>query len=588
MLIASFRYIQRFESNELNNEKENIEKAFGGNDWVEWEDTDQGVVARQIHPLIRSNPLLKGRYVQVGDILKTIDYQNVYRVEVVEKIVDNVAPGTVILFQVQRPGSNEADLSWENILFENSFQPHYTFTENALLWSLLPWLLIFGTFLALVSILTIFPIVKPAMRENWALFSVILTSFIVFSLMGIRHLNLLVSNDYTQLPFERAFVFTFSLMLTIYGSLALYAQLRGTYRWSGILSLGVIALLGYKAYQAIFLRSFVLYAEQLDQFVLFIFLLHVFSQLLISVFQMWKKRSFIDRLFHILSIFYSGPLMLLYFGSVMGWNFSPSPGEFTNFLVFGAILIPLISNAAAQLKFGRVSLVVTGSLQYIIFAVIILILYYLIHTSLNYLGLQFKYQAYLELSMLIVLVLAIRFIYGIYEDRLRHYFVLAQQEKRDRIDHFTSQIPQYTSTKKLLEDLSIAVKEFFGTPLVTVRMVNEAAVGDMVSLDEGELDQVYEYLREKSFYWARNRQMAQEPMPPALENVMKGSAYALANPITVNEHTHGLLLLGKKRRGVYNLTDLEIISRIIQQTQLTLGVLHLLEREKILMQKNLE
>jgi len=46
--------------------------------------------------------------------------------------------------------------------------------------------------------------------------------------------------------------------------------------------------------------------------------------------------------------------------------------------------------------------------------------------------------------------------------------------------------------------------------------------------------------------------------------------------------------MGKKKRGVYNLEDLEIISRIIQQIRLSLSVLQLLEREKLLLQKNYE
>lgn len=49
-----------------------------------------------------------------------------------------------------------------------------------------------------------------------------------------------------------------------------------------------------------------------------------------------------------------------------------------------------------------------------------------------------------------------------------------------------------------------------------------------------------------------------------------------------------MILIGRKRRGVFNLDDQELLQRIVQQTRLTLGVLHLLEREKLLMQKNYE
>ena len=48
------------------------------------------------------------------------------------------------------------------------------------------------------------------------------------------------------------------------------------------------------------------------------------------------------------------------------------------------------------------------------------------------------------------------------------------------------------------------------------------------------------------------------------------------------------MMLGKKKRGVYNLSDLALISELIQQTQLTLNVLQLIQREKELIQQTYE
>lgn len=588
LALSSIAYYGRFDEQSGYWDPSVGNKSFGGNDWVVWGDSEDGVKALHVHPLILSNPLLKDRYIRKGDILKRIDYQDVYLAEVADEIVLNAAPGTVLLYQVERSVAEGLPSQWQNLLLENSFLPQYTVTENGFLWSLLPWLLILGTFLSLVSTLTIFPIVRPSLRRNWPLFGVIVMSFVVFGMMGLRHLNLLVSNDFSQPGFERLFIYAFSILLPVYGALAFFTKLKGWGRWGSLFSGAVIALIGITAYLALFKQPFVLYGDLLSKFVLFVFLLHVVSLLLISVMQMWKGRSRLDMIFHLLSIFYSGPLLVLYLGGVMEWDFIPATNEFTDFMVYGAVLIPLISIAASQLKFGRVSLVLTSSLQYIVFAVIILILYYVLHASLISLGLKFKYQSYLELSILLVLVLALRFLYRLNSDRLRRYFILAQQEKRDRIDQFTSRIPQYSSSNKLLEDLCAAVKDYFGTQLVTIRMHEESPVGDDVNMNAEMLDEIYAYLRKEGLYWARNRQMAYQALPSQMETAMINSPYSLANSMTVNENIHGMLLLGRKRRGVYNLEDLEIISRIVQQTQLTLGVLHLLEREKILVQKNLE
>ncbi|MEM0997825.1 MAG: histidine kinase [Bacteroidota bacterium] len=588
MVVATGAFLSRYTEQSKFRDAENESRSFGGNDWVVWEDGEAGVVARRVHPLIQSNPLLRDGYIKAGDVLKRIDYQDIYRAEVARRIVANAAPGTVLLVQVERGSGEGLPSKWLNLFIENSFQPHFTIREEGFLWALLPWMLILGAFLALVSTLTIFPIIRPALRENWPLLGVLVLSFIVFGALGLRHLNLLVSNDYTQAGFERLFTWLFSILLPLYGGFALFMQLRKWMRGAILVSIGVVGIISAVGYQAIFQRSFALYGDLLPDFVLFVFLAHVFFLLLLSVNRLWRGRSRMDKLFHILSILYAGPMLAVYFLAVLDGSGSAVTNDFTHFLVFGAMLIPLISTAASQLKFGRVSLVLTNSIQYLVFAVFILILYYALRASLLSLGLKFKYQAYLELAILLVLVLGIRFVLRINRDRFRRYFITAQQEKRDRIDAFISRIPQYSSSQKLTEDLGVALKEYFGTGLVTVRMEGEAPVGDDVGIDESLIDEVYNYLRSKGLYWARNRQMAYEPLPEEKETAMLRSPYSLANPITVNENIHGLLLLGRKRRGVYNLEDLEVISRMVQQTQLTLGVLHLLERERILVQKNLE
>ena len=59
----------------------------------------------------------------------------------------------------------------------------------------------------------------------------------------------------------------------------------------------------------------------------------------------------------------------------------------------------------------------------------------------------------------------------------------------------------------------------------------------------------------------------------------------MISTISIEEGDYLLLRLGKKKRGVYNLSDLELISQIVQQTQLTLNVLVLNQREVELVQQ---
>ncbi|MEM7035717.1 MAG: histidine kinase [Bacteroidota bacterium] len=588
LLFANFLFVSRVNDLETAEIAEREGVMFGGNVWVTWENTDDGVVARRVHPLVKSNPLLEGRYIREGDILRRIDYQDIYKSEVAENIVYHAAPGTVFLFQVERSRSGTGAPEWQNIFIESSFHPRYSFTQHLTLWSLFPWVVILGGFLALISMLIIFPIIRPSMRTNWPLFAVIVASFVVFMIMGVRHLNLLVRTEYAQVTFEQWFTLLFSIMLPLLGVIAFYARLRKQLKWTIFLSLAGLGLLGYFAWNLIFVRQFSYYGDLLEDFVLLNFLLHVLTLLLVSVFQLWNGRSQLDKTFHVLALLYIGPLLAIYQAEHAGRGGIPRPGAFSHFMEYGAILIPMINAAASQLKFGRVSVVLTGSLQYILFSAVCLILYFFLHEALIYFGISIKYQAYLELSILIVLVVLLRTVYRLYDSRLRKYFILAQQEKRDQIDRFIAQIPQYSSSQKLMEDMVSAMKSYFGTDMVTIHMAGESPIGNQDEIPDGMLTELYNQMRELEVYWARNRQMALASLPGDLDEALKATPYALANPITVNEHIYGMLLLGRKRRGVFNLDDLEIISRIVQQTQLTLGVLHLLEREKILIQKNLE
>lgn len=588
LLAGCFLFQQRYTDRAVHAPPNADTTLFGGNDWVLWANTDAGVTATWVHPLIPSNPLLKDRYIREGDVLKRLDFMDVYDAEVVNSIVSKVAPGTVMLFQVERPTGSGFAPEWESFFIENSFAPRFTFSQNKTLWSLFPWLIVVGSFLSLIIMLIIFPMVRPAFRENWPLFMVIVLAFVVFLMMGVRHVNLLVRNEYTRLGFEQYFTLMMAVFLPAYGGMSMFSRLKRHWRWVIVLPAAAIAFLVAKVAGVLFSGPFVIYAGLVEDFVLFLFLLHVLTILLISMFQLWAPRSGIDKTFHILSLVYTGPLLLLYLGGLAGWTWLPAPGEVTDFFVYGAILIPLISTAASQLKFGRVSVVLTGSLQYILFAAVSMILYFILHEALHYFGVQFKYQAYLELAIMIVLVMVLRAVYLAYETRFRKYFILAQHSRREQIDRFTSLIPRYTSSKKLLEDLCSELQAYFGTQLVSIRMKDERPVGDDSRAPLDLLEGIYTYLQDNGIYWARNRQMAMSPLPKDMESSLVASPFSLANPIKVNDNIYGMLLLGRKKRGVYNLEDLEIISRIIQQTQLTLGVLHLLEREKLLMQKNYE
>lgn len=572
---------------------ESSSSPFSGNDWVNWANSDEGVVVESVHPLIKGNSFLEGQYLEKGDILRKIDYSDVYDAEVVDYIVSNAPPGKVLLFQVDRSGPLASGTGWKSLLIETAVDPKFDFTDSHSLWTIFPWILILGSFVSLISMLIIYPIIRSRLRTTWPLFAVISLSFLVFlSLLG-RHLNLLVSTDFISTEVEANFLLIFMGFVLIHGVVAVFSRIKVS--WMKILALpgllvGIYFL--YQVEQTLFGAGNPMLSNLYEPFILHFVLSSVMAVLLLSVIEKWRGRSRIDQLFHLLSLGYVGSLFTFY-------TLLPSAGseylvqsdglpEWPMLLSFGAILIPMISATASQLKFGRVSVVLTSSIQYILFAGFAFLLYYLLHSTLVSLGIQFKYQTYLEISALLLVLLIFRFFYKANEGRLRKYVVLAQQERRGRIDRFVARISQYTSSQRLLDDLVEALSDYFSAQKVVVWMKDEPGAGGSAKIDDATLEAIYAPLQMADLFWARNRQMVVAEIPLSVETPLQASSFDFANPITVNDDIYGILLISRKNRGVYNLEDLEIISRIVQQTQLTLGVLHLLEREKLLMQKNYE
>lgn len=564
-----------------------------GNDWINWKNSSDGVVVEKVHPLIRSNSLLEGQYLEKGDVLRRIDYLDIYDASVAEQIVAHAPPGKVLLFQVDRFDPLASGQQWENLFIETSIDPQFEFVENHGLWSLYPWVLVLGSFLSLVSLLIIYPIIRSRWKATWPMFGVIALSFLVFLTLLARHLNLLVSTDYASISTEQSFRLAFMVMVFLHGVLAVYSRLKLT--WSRLMVLPVLVLGGWFVWtiqQAVQGNASASLVDQAEPFLLHFILTNVLAILGLSIIEKWKGRSTIDKVFHLLSLCVVTPLFIVYTlaptGSLGAWAPGGVLPEWPMLFVVSALLIPMVSATASQLKFGKVSVVLTSSIQYLVFVGLSFLVYFLLQSVLEGLDLQFKYQVYLELFVVLLVMLILRLIYKSNEGRLRKYFVLAQQERRNRIDRFTARISQYTSSQQLLDDLVDATQDYFNAERVIVWMQNQLGSGGSPGMDEEALSKIYLQLQLSGKYWARNRQIAESEVPSGADQPLSESDFDFAHPLTVNDDIYGLLLLHRKNRGIYNLEDLEIISRIVQQTQLTLGVLHLLEREKLLMQKNYE
>ncbi|MEO0470425.1 MAG: histidine kinase, partial [Bacteroidota bacterium] len=257
--------------------------------------------------------------------------------------------------------------------------------------------------------------------------------------------------------------------------------------------------------------------------------------------------------------------------------------------VFNLLLFfPLVNAAFLQLQFGKVSLVITRTIQYLVIAILSIFLYLLIAQLYAYLQPSVQYRRLLEFVTFMLIALVVRVIYLANQNKVNRYFVTPQQERLTRFKAFIAQIPQYTSRRMLRKDLVEQLSDYFDSQTAYLWWKGDPPDNEAERMYQKKQEEVYQALKDNKTVWSRTKEIATFSMADGLEEMVQKSPYFLVCPITVDEENFALLMLGKKRRGVYNLSDLELISQLIQQTQLTLNVLQLYAREKELIQQTYE
>jgi hypothetical protein len=174
-------------------------------------------------------------------------------------------------------------------------------------------------------------------------------------------------------------------------------------------------------------------------------------------------------------------------------------------------------------------------------------------------------------------------------------FLFSQPE--GRLGGFIARIPRYTHSYELLRDLQLEVQQQFNP-----RWTECVPTFDLPDEDD-EHEPPEPRLADTTLYrrlaetlapapgreqvWSANREISEATLPPELDTRLRQSGTALALGFRLQDGEGGVLLLGR-RPQVYNLPEVEALSRLTRQAQLALDVLRLLENEKVLLEKTYE
>ncbi len=585
LLGLSVMFFLEYQSIRNFNEGADVGADFEGNDWVSWMDTDAGVVASRVHPLPFYKPFDPER-INEGDRLLSLDGQNVIDAESVDKITRSSPPGKIFVVMGLRTDPSTLIEDKVGAYVKNGFKLSFSFNELGIYWRLSVWIMGIGAFLALIILAILVPILRFNWKDFLPLIGLVVSSFCFFMAQVIHYLYLIVESDLVHTGFEKGFIVCFQALLFCY--VGFYFRYKSNFRnflWVLPTLLVGLAFMGITAKIIAVDHQLKYFSQMIERNTLLFALLHIAGG--IGVF-LTRRERMVGRRERYLLI--AGMAMALG-GMVFLITTKNSPETvWENGLFFFQLLLffPLVNATFLQLQFGKVSLVVTQTLQYLTVIVISILLFLLITQFYEYLLPTNQYRRILEFVTFVIVAVIIRLLYIANENKLNRYFVSSQKEKSTRFRSFVARIPQYTNAMTLRNDLSRQVADYFQSEPVIFwwKSENEHLGEEILPIDMRET--IYAQLSEDSGIWSKTKEITGFRLDEATEKLMQRSAIQLVSPITVDHDEHGLLMLGRKRRGVYNLSDLEMISQLIQQTQLTLNVLQLLSREKDLLQQTYE
>lgn len=286
-------------------------------------------------------------------------------------------------------------------------------------------------------------------------------------------------------------------------------------------------------------------------------------------------------------------VLYLVFTTILLWNevfrkYTVWDNDLNELLVQAYLVFPAFWVVNPLLRFGKVSLVVRQSILYFLGIILILVLYALIDKLYYF---RFSYNPYnglVEVLILIVIVLVAQKIYYRYEYFFQRLFITTAQKRTFQMKTFLDKIPRYTSSEKLLQDFIHELQQYTQSTEVNI-WLSQHYNKEISCLRGIEKNTVHQAMKQRETFWAKNKELSDFRMNTELEDFWVQEDVSLVFPLEIaNEKETGFLVLKRKKTGVYNLFEVELIRRAITQLQLTLEVLYLLEREKVLIQKNAE
>lgn len=553
---------------------------YPGTDWVVWADSPDGPVVERVLPPARSNEWQMQDYLQPGDVLATIDYTPIPNAELAHTLSRAAAPGTVRLYQVLRRQPGQLTPTQLNIFVQTTYKPVLLFAENNTLFQgyLLYLVLLGGISLSLLVLLL--PFYRTRSLGVRPLL-VLLGLLVLLALwQALRHLVLAIDLHYRWLEWERVAFAVAALLWILIASQSLWVSLRLPLwlRLPGLLA--GLALWGWLLWQIG--DVFIPYQLWAYQALMGYFTIHI----VVAALAQWRPGG---RLWPRLLLLLAIGLSVLAVGIALWDVWTMEADRHTRLWYYAGlqlmVLLPVGLAARNIVEYGNLSLVLSRTFALALGLSAMLVAYLLLDQLLEAVLGSALNRGLIEIVVLFLLVLLLRYLYLRNKGWFNRMLPLINRREH-RLQTFMERIPRYTGSTRLADDLATETAEYLNATLCEVH-TDEHSTAPLTEEDSRLLAEVNLHLTTHP-YWSSAKQLYPYTLPPHLEQWLLARGIRLVFSFQLTNERLGLLLLGAKKGGVYNLGDTEVLSRLVIQARLSLEILYLLEREKELVQKNLE
>lgn len=552
-------------------------------DWIIWEENSKGLTATQVYRVAMNTP---GSGIQAGDILKKVEYQTVPDNKLLSEIHFASAPGKILIYQVEREELNSFIPRKLNLFVFLSWKPFFSAAEFPLIWNLQSLFSILLGFLTLIILLILYPLIRGSIRKNFPLLLLLLFAFIQFLWFALRTFRIRLDFPASLILHEQIFILTWTLFVGLMGILALLALPGYTQKIKIIPSALILCCLTWIVSDSLFIREdFREHTSTLSSYLV----------LLVAIHSVWfissdRESGPIKELpwFRWASLIGLTVLALLSALNLSTFTLFKAEKAIEESCVLLALFLPILDLSASRLKFGKATVVLTRTIQYLLFSAAIFLVYLLSGWILENLYPGAPYLELINLLVVIIAALIARAIYHRNKTRFTQLGISLQPRQTEEIQQFIASVPRYTHSQDLIKDATQYLQNYFGAQAILFWLEDQEEEPE-ASGDTRELyKSVFKSLSLPELFWSVNKELSGLVLAENEEKKLIDEGWTIALPLRFSRAKAGLLLLGRKKKGVYNLEDLDLLRRISTQIWLTLDILYLLENEKLLMQKTME